>query len=137
MKSSTKLTLLGVLLVVVVSSLAAPIPPKPQESPERGLAEARLKAAQAAFQLYQKQGDINDPETSYRWSRRLLEAQRDLAQDRSEIVAAFQAHLDRMARLDNNAKDWAKANIFEKQLAFTGFYRAEAELWLAREKAKK
>jgi hypothetical protein len=108
------------------------------------LAKARLKAAQEAYRLVikAKKEESFDPETIYVWSKRLLEAERGVASNKKGEVAAFQAHLDRMVALEKQANDvW---QMHKRQnpkrdahLAQVTFYRAEADLWLTRTKAKK
>jgi hypothetical protein len=105
--------------------------------PEDGDPNQRIFSAARAEQLYL-------------WSKRWMEAQRDLGrgQEGGEI-AAIQAHLERMKDLESGAliKAWVKvvqlptptddaiAASMEMIPAFRAsikFYRAEAESWLSR-----
>jgi RNA polymerase sigma factor (sigma-70 family) len=110
---------------------------------------------------------LSDEEAVYRWSVRWLEAERALAVKKADHIAAFTAHWNRMKELAKLAPERAivvpAGNMFNgkiqhgllfkdgKQLTMvaelntrpaslteiTGFYRTEAELWLAQAKEKK
>jgi hypothetical protein len=79
-----------------------------------------------------------DGEKVYRWSRRWMEAERDMAANKAKRLAAFQSHLERMKILEKEVHDYGslRSTIPVQQMAATTFYRAEAETWLAEEKAK-
>ena len=77
-------------------------------------------------------------ENVYRWSRRWMESARAVANTKAERLAALQGHFERMKNLEGEVQDYAatRSTIPVGQLAATRFFRAEAELWLAEEKAK-
>jgi RNA polymerase sigma factor (sigma-70 family) len=103
------------------------------------LAKAARDAANEAYKGVEK--DMQDrstiPNGTAPWSRRILEAELEIAKDHVARVAAYEAHAKRMRDLD----DWAKkvhaiGQLTAAQYAEARFFHAEAELWLAKEKAK-
>src|SRR5438094_413613 len=70
------------------------------------LAEAKLKAARVAYEANLKALPTgqSDAEKVYVWSRRLLEAQRDLSTKKADRVAAVEEHLARMKVLREMVK---------------------------------
>lgn len=86
-------------------------------------------------------------ERFYTWSRRWMEAEKDRSSKRSDQIAAVQAHLDRMRRLEEGGiiRDLAKrANTTFGNVSLPPgefrtsleFYRLEAESWLAKAKSE-
>jgi hypothetical protein len=105
------------------------------------LAKERGRAARNAYEAVWakfKPFDLSkgDGEDVYRWSRRWMEAERQMAKSQTERVAALQGHFKRMKKLEQEVQMYARGTIPVQQLAATQFYRAEAELWLVAEKAK-
>ena len=127
--------LLGLALAAVSVAPAPPeAPPKP--SP---LAEARFKAAATQFEevwTYYRQSRSNSFQPYY-WSKIVLEAQQDLSNARADRVAALEAHLARMKRLEALVVRVRKLGFgFSTDLGATAYYRLEAELWLEKERAR-
>jgi hypothetical protein len=105
------------------------------------LAKERLSAARRAYEAAWakfKPFDLSkgDGEDVYRWSHRWMESGRDTAISKAERVAALQAHFERMKELEQEVQMYVRSTIPIQQLAATQFYRAEAELWLLKERAK-
>ena len=79
---------------------------------------------------------LGKPEDAYIWSVRWLNAQRDMRSGRDNQVTALQEHLARMKALQK------RVSTLDPQLpGISGripvrYYLAEAECWLAQEKAK-
>ena len=70
-------------------------------------------------------------------SRRLLQAELEKAQDKTQRVAALEAHFERMVEVEKTNKDRFEAGKIPTQLLEESrFYRCEAELSLLREKKK-
>jgi hypothetical protein len=94
--------------------------------------EAARDAYQFAWDEF-KPFDLSkgEGEKVYRWSRRWMEAERDLASTKAARVAAFQGHFQRMKKLEEEVRGYTGSTIPFQQLAATKFYRAEAEAWLA------
>lgn len=106
-----------------------------------GLAKERLRAARHAYEVVWarfKPFDLSkgDGEDVYRWSRRWMESERDFATTKAGRVAAVRGHVERMKKLEQEVRMYARGTIPFRQLAATQFYRAEAELWLLAERAK-
>jgi hypothetical protein len=128
---------------------AAPPPEKKKEAPRAGgketndevarllkkkveLASEGLKAAQQEFLAGRSTG-----EDLYEWSKRYLDAQRELNSTRADHEAALKAHLERMKEYEMifQAKYQAGRLSF-KDVCHAQLVRVEAELWLVRHKGK-
>lgn len=77
------------------------------------------------------------PGIKAQWSQRILEAELELANEHAARLAAYEAHVKRMQDVEQMSKKHYEAG----RLPLVGyseakFFRAEAELWLAKEKAK-
>src|SRR5262245_36236919 len=80
---------------------AAPAPAGPKVPPQ--LAKARRDAARKAYEMHwvRLRTDTSaDPEKLYTWSRRWMEAEQALREEKATERAAVQAHLDRMKQLE-------------------------------------
>lgn len=119
------------------------VAPKPGDKEKSALLEARLKAARQTYELliaaWQRDaGGASDPEQVYLWSRRWLEAQRDLTEKQTDQVAALEAHRTRIEQLEKLARKLREAGVAGRTVvAVAEFYRLEAELWLVEAKSKK
>ena len=105
------------------------------------VAKEKLDASKNAYEIAWAQFkpfDLTkgDGEKVYRWSRRWMESQRNMAKNKTEKLAAAKAHFDRMQRLEDDVQNYARGTIPFQQMEATRFYRAEAEVWLAEEKSK-
>jgi hypothetical protein len=100
-------------------------------------AKARLAAARKVYEgmLVRRKVDPAESlgsEKLYLWSRRWMEAQRELADKKEDKVAAVQGHLDRMKEMEAVVKQMRDRKIAsEADVAAQEFYRLEAEQWLA------
>ena len=73
-----------------------------------------------------------DTDDRYTWSRRWMEAERDVAPDDAARRAAAAAHLARMKRLRDVAERRQQAGMISAtEAAATRYYAAEAEQWVA------
>jgi hypothetical protein len=132
---TTHLPALAALCLAALAPFAAGADEKAAEN-----AKARMAAAQKVYQgtLARLKVDANyplDAEGLYRWSRRWLEAERELREKKEGRVAAAQAHLDRMKKLEALMRGWRDSKFFtDTDVAAVEFYRLEAERWLARAK---
>jgi hypothetical protein len=108
--------------------------------------KAKLDAARKTYELILKQkygltntnskGQI-DIDHVVRWSRNWLDAERDLSARKEDHLVAHQAHLKRMKALQEQVRTVLKAGLGSPTDASAmDYYLAEAELWLAMEKAK-
>jgi len=107
--------------------------------PVRQKAEAMLKLAQQGYELTVEEfrtGKVDLMHT-YPWSVRWMEAQRTLAQTKSERIAAVEAHVARLKPLE--AITWSKYQAGQatmSEVVTMRFYVAQAELQLAQAKAE-
>jgi hypothetical protein len=125
----------------VLLGVRAPERTKEKTVSTQKLAEERLNAAQNAYDAVWakfKPFDLakGDGEDVYRWSRRWMEAEREMAKSKAERLTALQGHFERMKKLEQEVQMYARGTIPFQQLAATQFYRAEAALWLLAEKAE-
>lgn len=124
------------LTLVIALVVAAPVPTSKVPA---NLLQAQADAAKQAYEmaLTRFQAGNTDVEVIYRWSRRWLEAQRELGQaEADKVIKAAEAHLERMQQLEKVAKGGFEAggwSVFDYQSA--KYYAAEAAVLLARAKA--
>jgi hypothetical protein len=130
----------GLLLGALLASISvAPAPPEEKPAPLRPpLAEARYQAAAKQFEevwTYYRQSRTESFPV-YLWSRLLLDAQRELSDKPADRIAALEAHLARMQRLETLVKKVRRLGFgFSIDVGATNYYRLEAEHWLERAKA--
>jgi hypothetical protein len=99
-------------------------------------ARARREAARKVYEgtLARMKVDVNaqDFDRPCQWSRRWLEAERELAPAREDRAAAARAHLDRMTDLEALVRKLRDKGVAtDTDLAVVEFYRLEAERWWA------
>ena len=115
----------------------APAPPDTPRKPS-ALAEARYKAALKQFDevwTYYRQSRT-DSFLTYYWSRIVLESQQDLSEAKADRIAALEAHLDRMKRLQALVLKVRKLGFgYSTDVGATAYYRLEAERWLEEARA--
>jgi hypothetical protein len=127
--------LLGLALAVVSSA------PAPQEKPKAksALATARFAAATKQFDeiwTYYRQSRT-DSFPVYYWSRLVLDSQVDLSEGRADRIAAHEAHIERMKRLEALVNKVRKLGFgFSVDVKATEYYRLESERWLEKLKAE-
>jgi hypothetical protein len=126
--------LLG-LALAVISVAPAPRQTPPKPSP---LADARYKTAVKQFEevwTFYRQSRT-DSFLTYYWSRLVLESQQDLSDAKADRVAAAEAHLERMRRLEALVLKVRKLGFgFSTDVGASAYYRLEAERWLEKAKA--
>ena len=104
------------------------------------LAKAKADAAHRTYDVVRrnnKEGLVPFAELVYRWSKRWLEAELDLFDNKENRVTAYMAHRDRMRDLARITRDRYRnrVNTVEEASA-TDFYIAEAEIWIEQAKSK-
>jgi hypothetical protein len=131
------------LILVLAAAPAALLRPAQAGQGEAAAnAKARLEAARKVYEAYLDRYKRGEPqplnaELLYRWSRRWLEAQQELATKKGEKVAAAEAHLTRMRRFEEYLRGMHKSGVAATfDVAGAEFYRLDAERWVARAKAK-
>jgi len=78
---------------------------------------------------------LGKPEEVYTWSVRWLNAQRDMSDKKDDHIAALEGHFKRMKELQEKVTDLREL-LPAVETPAAAWYVAEAELWLAKEKAK-
>jgi hypothetical protein len=113
----------------------------------QALLKTRLDAAQQGYDAaanalgeVKRVGNVNllvvKPEEICTWSVRLLNAQRDMSDKQDKRIAALEEHVKRMKALENKVTELHPGLVSSIELASARWYLAEAELWLAKEKAR-
>ena len=119
---------------------AVSIAPAPPDTPGKrsALAEARYEAAVRQFEevwRYYRE-DRTDSFLTYYWSKIVLEAQQDLSAAPADRIAALEAHLGRIKRLEALVLKVRRLGFgYSIDVGATAYYRLEAELWLEEAKA--
>jgi hypothetical protein len=132
---------LGLLLAIVAIAPAPPEPPPPpapippdQVAAIKALLQERHRAAQKQFDetwVYYKQART-DAFPVYVWSHFVLETQYDLSAKKPDRIAALEAHLDRMKKLEELLKKVRRLGFGQAiEVGAVEYYRIEAEYWLA------
>ena len=115
----------------------APAPPDTPRKPS-ALAEARYKAAAKQFEevwTYYKQSRT-DSFLTYYWSRIVLDSQQHMSEAKADRIAALEAHIERMKRLEALVLKVRKLGFgYSIDVGATAYYRLEAELWLEEARA--
>jgi hypothetical protein len=99
------------------------------------MAIAKRDAARKAYEAWwANYRDRAAPgEWVYLWSKRWLGAEKELASQHNDLVAAYEAHFERMRELEGivSRMQRAKPGLARiDELSTTRFYRIEAEIWL-------
>jgi hypothetical protein len=127
-----------VLGLALTAFSVAPAPPETSPKPSP-LAEARYKAAVRQFEevwTFYRQSRT-DSFLTYYWSRLLLDSQQDLSDAKADRIAALEAHLERMKRLEVLVLKVRKLGFgFSTDVGATAYYRLEAERWLEKVRAE-
>jgi hypothetical protein len=129
---------LGLGLALVAFAMAL-LEQEQRPSQTKLLAERIATSRQALDVIERRRNDgvVSKPETVYRWSRRLMEAERALADKKDSQISALEAHLQRMQEME----DRAKAQHLSGQLSLLDYLEAqanrqEAQAWLIELEAK-
>jgi hypothetical protein len=102
---------------------------------EKELTKARLEAARNAYKAVEDlPSEDRNGEIRYIWSKRLLEAEKEAANDQAEVLAAYKTHYERMMKFKKVINDLQKSpdKLPLEITTSAEFYRIEAELWLER-----
>ena len=126
----TRHTLLAALVFLPAFGVAAPPAPPARQD----LAAAKSDAAKATYEASFKalREGKGDAERVYLWSRRWMEAQRGVSQKKADVIAALEAHRDRMKALSKLTEQRYKAGQgSHADVLGVNYYIVEAELWLS------
>jgi len=105
-------------------------------------AKARVEAARKVYEgrWARLPVDLNwrfDIDKDYQWSRRWLEAEREVSDKKADQIAAAEGHLDRMKKEEAYVKDQVSSGVGSPvDLSAAKFYRLEAEHILAQIRKK-
>jgi hypothetical protein len=126
--------ILGIILSLGATSLWG-ADQTPASNKLTRLRKAKVEAArqtyQVAWQNY-KDGLVPPVEVPYRWSRRWLEAERELTDGKAEQITACKSHLERMREMERIERELRRSRLNPvNELTAAEFYRVEAEIWLA------
>jgi hypothetical protein len=98
------------------------------------LRKAKLEAARQTYNVVSKnfhEGPVRGVELPYRWSCRLLEAERQMSEQKAEQNAALKRHAERMRDVERVARDLYRARVNTiNEVTAAEYYRMEAEIWL-------
>jgi hypothetical protein len=123
-------------LGLLLGGVQAEEPTRPSDKALNKLAQAKLDAARKTFESIWAAQTFQYVEIPYRWSRRWLEAQREVNPGREDQEAACRKHLQRMRELELLAqRQYQQQVIGLDQVNAARYYVVEAEEWL--EQAKK
>ena len=129
---------LGVALAPAPQDVPPPPPAAPQDA--ASLAAIRVQAGIKAYEmawLYYSENRVPSQKV-YLWSRWLLEAQRDAADDKPGHISACEAHLERIKKLEFKIRRIRKIGFGDSlDVVEVDYYRKEADFWLAQAKAAK
>jgi hypothetical protein len=99
------------------------------------LRQAKVQAAQQTYKVTwqnYKDGLAPPVELPYRWSCRLLQAEREVSDQKADQVAAFKAHWERMREMERIERELRRSRLNPiNEVTAAEFYRIEAEIWLA------
>jgi multidrug efflux pump subunit AcrA (membrane-fusion protein) len=146
----------GMFAVVAIPGAGPDDKPEKEAGPEeardlgdlKALFQARLDAARRAYEEAVKSTQqtrrvadliipLARPQDVATWSLRWLNAQREMSGKKEDQIAALEAHLNRMKELQKRVTEMNKNGLASSlEVSAVEFHRREAELWLAREKAK-
>jgi hypothetical protein len=134
---TTRMLAVGLVLGLAALTFIARADDKTKEN-----AKGRLEAARKVYEGISQRARIDpnaslDPDKLALWSRRWMEAERDLGDTKEEKIAAVQGHLDRMKKLEGLVKAMRQsALVTPMEVAAQEYYRLEAEQWLTQARAK-
>jgi hypothetical protein len=110
-------------------------PPAPPQAPAEplSLADLRVQAGFKAYDLawlYYSENRV-DSEKVYRWSRRLLEAQREASVDKAGLISASEGHLERIKKLEAKIRRIRRIGFGDSlDVVEVDYYRKEADCWV-------
>jgi hypothetical protein len=130
----------GVIFGVILLGLVRAAPNPPAAKPAAKLALVKRDAARKTYEAVWKNNRealVPFVEIAYRWSRRWLEAERELSEKKADQIAALQAHWNRMKDLEKITLERFRAKVVPVEEASAAeFYSLEAEIWLKQEREK-
>jgi hypothetical protein len=134
--------LVTTLVVCLASTAAVRAEPDPETAKTIArLAKDRVEAARTTFETEWKnyrEGRRIGEDTLYRWSVRWLEAEKFVAAQAADRLAAYEGHRKRMRELDALIGNLQRAGqVTVDEVSAAAFYKAEAEIWFLQVKGEK
>jgi hypothetical protein len=127
----------GIVLGFVTALPQVAPPAGPANVPQKR-AQAKVDAARKTYEVLwtnNKEGLVPFVELAYRWSRRWLEAELERSDKKTDKIAAYQAHRDRMRDLARITHERYRTRVTTiEEASATDFYSVEAEIWLEQAK---
>jgi hypothetical protein len=124
------------LLGVVTAGPAAEQPPDPLAGLLKQQRDAARKTYEVSWTNY-REGRL-PAEVVYRWSRRWLDAERQLSAQPDDRILACSAHLQRMVELEQLVRRLQPSGqVTVDEVSAAEYYRVEAEVWLAQARKEK
>lgn len=132
-----------VLAAVAAAALGQPVSTGAASTAPTSNARARFEAARKVYEGILARHQLEskpqpaDFENLCLWSRRWMDAQREMSDEKANQLEAIAAHLGRVKELERRANEWAKANaIPESEAAALEYHRLLAEHWLVQAQAR-
>lgn len=130
--------LLSLTLAVAFLALAASLIAQPASQPADSVRRLKVQRLDAAMRTYEllvdapvkAGGRAADPEATFRWSLRWMEAEREATSVPEARKTAREAHVKRMQELEKRVKQkFQSGEAMEADVAAAEFYRLDAENW--------
>lgn len=124
---------------LAVPAWATPAPENKDSEEVQKLKKARAEAAKATYEARWEEYKVGRGflEPVCDWSRRWLEAERDMSTKKEEQLAALEAHLKRLKELEEMVTaSFEAGRTAIGNVTAARYHRIEAELWLAQAKGK-
>ena len=128
-------------LILTAGALSTSAPPKEEKAaPPWELARAKVEAAKrACLAIAQEylEGKATI-EQVHQWSRRWMDAERDVNNKKAEQMEALKSHISRMQQLEKAAENRMKTRTgLASDVSAAEYHRLEAELMLSRTKSSR
>lgn len=131
--NTPRLVFVGLILALAIAGGAQPNAQerKANRPVEREMLRSARDAYESNLALWQR-GPYGDPEVVYRWSRRIMEVEREIASTEAERTAAVRAHAERMQSSRKTIEDLVnEGRIPGFAGAAADFYYFEAQALLS------
>jgi hypothetical protein len=137
MSAFTKNTIvISLFISFVVYSMTIDATAQEPQALLRQRLDAVRRAYKESYDLY-REGRTRDVDRIYRWSKRWLEAEREVTTTQSEQIAALEGHWRRMKQLEDLMRNLSKAGVTAVvELAAVEYYRLDAEVALSKARVK-
>lgn len=125
-----------VLCLLLTANAFAPPPPKEEKTtPPWELARAKVEAAKktcmaVAHEYLEGKANV---EQVHQWSRRWMDAEREVSNKKTDQMESLKAHVNRMQQLEKAAQDRLQSRKgLTSDVSAAEYHRLEAEMALSR-----